>query len=184
MTRPTQRRELAEKAVPAKGVSIALACCTFGVSETSFRYRPKRDDLNEMIAELLVGLTNDHKTWGFSLCFLHLRNAKGHVWNFKQAHWICCELELNLYIKPRRRLKQEKPEELAVPDFPNIIWTMDFLADRLADGRQFRLLNVLDDFYREGLDNEVDLSLPAERAVRSLNQIIEWRGKPLAIRIA
>ena len=53
----------------------------------------------------------------------------------------------------------------------------------LADGRQFRLLNVLDDFNREGLGIEVDFSLPAERVVRSLNQIIEWRGKPLAIRV-
>ena len=57
------------------------------------------------------------------------------------------------------------------------------MADRLADGRQFRLLNVLDDFNREGLGIEVDFSLPAERVVRSLNQIIEWRGKPLAIRV-
>ena len=60
---------------------------------------------------------------------------------------------------------------------------MDFMADRLADGRQFRLLNVLDDFNREGLGIEVDFSLPAERVVRSLNQIIAWRGKPLATRV-
>ena len=42
---------------------------------------------------------------------------------------------------------------------------------------------MLDDFNREGLGIEVDFSLPAERVVRSLNQIIEWRGKPLAIRV-
>lgn len=78
MTRPAQRRELAEKAVATKGVSIALACRAFGVSEICFRYSPKRDDdENEMIADLLVGLTNVHKTWGFGLCFLHLRNVKG-----------------------------------------------------------------------------------------------------------
>jgi putative transposase len=34
-----------------------------------------------------------------------------------------------------------------------------------------------------GMGIEVDFSLPAERVVRSLNQIIEWRGKPLAIRV-
>ena len=51
------------------------------------------------------------------------------------------------------------------------------MADRLEDGRQFRLLNVLDDFNREGLGIEVAFSLPAERVIRSLNQIIEWRGK-------
>jgi len=57
------------------------------------------------------------------------------------------------------------------------------MADRLEDGRAFRLLNVLDDFNREGLGIEVDFSLPAERVIRSLNRIIEWRGKPVSIRV-
>ena len=52
------------------------------------------------------------------------------------------------------------------------------MADRLGDGRAFRLLNVLDDFNREGLGIEIDFSLPAERVIRSLDRIIEWRGKP------
>ena len=56
------------------------------------------------------------------------------------------------------------------------------MHDSLADGRSYRLLNVIDDFNREGLGMEIDLSLPAERVIRTLDQIIEWRGKPLAIR--
>ena len=44
-------------------------------------------------------------------------------------------------------------------------------------------MNVLDDFNREGLGIEVDFSLPALRVVRTLNRIIEWRGKPLSIRV-
>ena len=54
---------------------------------------------------------------------------------------------------------------------------------RAADGRAFRLLNVLDDFNPEGLGIEVDFSLPPERVIRSLNNIIEWRGKPRTIRV-
>lgn len=46
----------------------------------------------------------------------------------------------------------------------------------------YRLFNVIDDFNREGLAVEVDFSLPAERVRRSLNQLIEWRGKPKQIR--
>jgi len=49
---------------------------------------------------------------------------------------------------------------------------------RAVDGRAFRLLNVLDDFNREGLGIEVDFSLPAERVIRSLDRIIDWRGEP------
>ena len=53
---------------------------------------------------------------------------------------------------------------------------MDFMHDQLADGRSFRLLNIIDDFNRETL--EIDLSLPAGRVVRALEQVIEWRGNP------
>ncbi len=141
-------------------------------------------------------LTTAKRTWGFGLCFLYLRNVKGFGWNHKRVYRIYFELELNLRIKPRKRLQREKPEPLAVPDARNEVWLMprhdrrckaslrvDFMADQLADGRSFRALNVLDDFNREGLGIEVDFSLPSERVVRTLNRIIEWRGRPDTIRV-
>ena len=162
---------------------MVSSCRAFDVSETCYRYSPKLDDENEQIADLLLGLTTAKKTWGFGLCFLYLRNVQGHCWNHKRVYRIYRELELNLRIKPRKRLKREKPDELAVPVAPNEVWSMDFMADRLGDGWQFRLMNVLDDFNREGLGVEIDFSLPAERVVRALNQIIEWRGAPGRIRV-
>jgi putative transposase len=90
---------------------------------------------------------------------------------------------LNLRIRPRKRLQRPKPDALAVPEALNQTWSMDFMVDQLADGRKFRTLNVLDDFNREGLGIEVDFSLPAVRVVRSLNQIIEWRGARKVIRV-
>lgn len=59
---------------------------------------------------------------------------------------------------------------------------MDFMHDQLTDGRTFRLFNVIDDFNREALGIEVDFSLPSERVIRSIDQIIEWRGKPKVLR--
>lgn len=174
---------MAETAVERRRVSIALACRAFGVSQTCFRYSPKLKNENAVIADLLTKLTDARRSWGFGLCFLHLRNVKGYPWNHKRVYRIYCELELNLRIKPRRRLKRDRPDALVVPDAPNVTWSMDFMADRLGDGRAFRLLNVLDDFNREGLGIEVDFSLPAERVIRSLNRIIEWRGKPGTIRV-
>ena len=125
MVKPSLRKEMAEWAVRYRSASIALACRTFSVGETCYRYQPKLSDENELIADWLV----------------------------------------------------------AVPEAPNEVWSMDFMADQLADGRSFRTLNVLDDFNPEGLAIEVDFSLPSERVVRTLNQIIAWRGKPLAIRV-
>ena len=92
------------------------------------------------------------------------------------------ELELNLRIKPKRRLAREVPQPLSVPETINAMWSMDFMHDRLQDGRAIRLLNVIDDYNREGLAIETDFSLTAERVLRTLEQIIEWRGVPQAIR--
>jgi len=102
---------------------------------------------------------------------------------------------LNLRIKPRRRIKRDKPEALSVPVAANQVWSMDFMSDTLSDGRSIRTFNVMDDmvnaegregtlgyFNREGLGLDVDLSLPSTRVIRSLEQIIEWRGKRLALR--
>jgi putative transposase len=87
-----------------------------------------------------------------------------------------------LRIKPRKRLKRDKPDALIVPIAKNQVWSMDFMSDGLADGRSLRTFNVIDDYNREGLAIDVDLSMPSTRVIRSLEQIIEWRGKPSAIR--
>jgi len=135
-----------------------------------------------MVADWLLRLTEANKQWGFGLCFLYLRNVKGFGWNHKRVYRIYRELELNLRIKPRKRLKRDKPDALSVPIAKNQVWSMDFMSDSLADGRSLRTFNVIDDYNREGLAIDVDLSMPSTRVIRSLEQIIEWRGKPSAIR--
>ena len=65
---------MAQTAVERRGlggqvISIALACQTFGVSETCYRYSPKLKDENELIIDLLTELTGARKTWGFGLGF-------------------------------------------------------------------------------------------------------------------
>jgi len=67
------------------------------------------------IAEWLVNLTKKESDWGFGLYFDYLRNVKGFKWNHKWVYRIYCELALNLRIKPRRRLKRNKPEPLKNP---------------------------------------------------------------------
>ena len=173
---------MAERAVAQKHVSIRLACRAFGISETCYRYQAKLNGDNALIADWLLRLTTANRRWGFGLCFLYLRNVKGMRYNHKRVYRIYRELELNLRIKPRRRLKRDRPDPLAVPRQINTVWSIDFMHDRLADSRAFRTFNVLDDYNREGLGIEVDLSLPAQRITRALDQIIEWRGKPKIIR--
>ena len=182
MVKSSRRKEMAQKALSTYGTSIRLVCLAFGISETCYRYQPLLSDENAEIADWLIRLTHNQKDWGFGLCRDYLRNVKGFEWNHKRIRRIYCELELNLRIKPRRRIEREKPVPLAVPEAPNEIWSMDFMHDQLGDSRTFRLFNVIDDFNREGLGIEADFSLPAIRVIRALDRIIEWRGKPKRLR--
>lgn len=173
---------MAKRAVKDKGVSIRLACQAFRISETCYRYQAKLSDDNALIADWLLRLTYTNRRWGFGLCFLYLRNVQGMPYNHKRVYRIYRELELNLRIKPRRRLKRDRPDPLDVPRQINTVWSIDFMHDALDNGKAFRTFNVLDDYNREGLGIEVDFGLPALRIIRALDQIIEWRGQPKVIR--
>ena len=172
MVRPSHRRAVAQHAVQTQRTTITHACATFAISETCYRYQGKRVDENVAVADWLVRLTTTNRTWGFGLCFLYLRNIKHFPWNHKRVY----------AVYRKKRLVRETPQPLTVPAAINEVWSMDFMHDQLRDGRSFRLFNVLDDFNREGLAIEVDLSLPAARVVRALDQLIEWRGVPKVIR--
>lgn len=178
VVRPSRRREMAQRAVKDRGVSIRMACQAFRVSQTCYRYVAKTDVENEEIATWLLRLTDNHRNCGFGLCFLYPRNVRGFGWNHKRVYRIYRELELNLRIKPRNRLFRQVPEPLTVPTSVNQVWPMDFMHDQLADGRSIRVFNVIDDINREALGIEVDFSLPSERVIRTLKQIIGWRGSP------
>jgi putative transposase len=173
---------MAVEAVERKAVSIVFACKLFGVSESCYRYAPKLREENQIIADWLLRLIDNHRNWGFGLCYLYLHNVKGFGWNHKRIYRIYRQLELNLRIKPRKRIVRGKPEALVVPLQPNQVWSMDFMHDQLQNGRSFRLFNVIDDFNREALTIEAGFSLPSERVIRALQQLIHWRGKPCVIR--
>ena len=165
-----------------KTIGIKLVCEVCSISKSTYYYKPKLSDENVFIADYLLRLTQAHKRWGFKLCYLYLRNVKGYKFNHKRVYRIYRELELNLRIKPRRRTKRDKPEALSVPSAINQTWSMDFMSDSLTDDRLIRSFNVVDDYNREGLNIDVDLSMPARRVIQSLERLVKWRGKPKAIR--
>ena len=182
MVRPSHRREVASNLVTNKRLTVKAACRALSISQTCYRYQAKLSDENAEIADWLVRLTHNQRNWGFGLCFLYLRNVKGYGWNHKRVYRIYRELELNLRIKPKKRLIREKPERLAVPTAINQTWSIDFMHDSLSDQRSYRLFNVIDDYNRQGITMEADLSLPTARVIRCLEQAIEWRGQPQVIR--
>jgi putative transposase len=108
---------------------------------------------------------------------------QGYEWNHKRVYRFYRELSLNLRIKPKKRLPNRTPIPLHQPLSPNLFWSMDFMSDSLASGKKFRTLNILDDFNREALAIEIDYSLPAERVVRTLEQVALLRGYPTILRV-
>jgi transposase InsO family protein len=57
------------------------------------------------------------------------------------------------------------------------------MSDALMCGRRFRTFNVVDDFNREALAIEIDLSLPAPRVIRVLERVSLFRGYPEKLRV-
>jgi putative transposase len=182
VVKPALKKELALQIIQSKNAPKRLACKILGLGKNTLYYQLKKPSGDLEIEKWLLKLTAENKRWGFGLCYLYLRNVMHFHWNHKRVYRVYCKLELNLRIKPRKRIQRNKPDALITPIVPNYVWSMDFMNDQLSDGRSFRTFNVLDDFNREALAIEVDLSLPSERVIRSLEQVISWRGKPKYIR--
>jgi putative transposase len=118
---------------------------------------------------------------GFWQCHHRIRK-QGTICNHKRLRRIYRKLHLNVQRKPKKRLPERVKLPLMKTTAPNQMWSVDFMADSLTDGRKFRMFNVTSDFTRESLTVEVDTSLPALRVIRALENIIGKRGKPANIR--
>ena len=177
--RPGDRREVAHWLHAEHHFSKRRAsfCCSISVG--CYRYSSRRQPDDEVI-DVLTRLAESKPRWGFGLMFDWIRHQDDPEmnWNHKRVYRVYRELELNLRIKPKKRLPTRESVPLDDAQEPNDCWSLDFMSDSLTDGRWYRTLNVIDDFNREGLAAEVDHSLPSDRVVRVLDQIAEERGYP------
>ena len=132
--------------------------------------------------DVLNELVEKYPRWGFWKLYDRLR-LLGHPWNHKRVHRVYKAMNLNLPRRTKRRLPQRVQQPMAVEARANAEWSLDFMSDTLYHGRRFRTLNILDEGVREALDIVIDTSIPGGRVVRTLDRLIEWRGKPDAIRV-
>lgn len=132
--------------------------------------------------DLLQELAEKYPRYGFSKLFELIRR-RGNRWNHKRVYRVYCHLKLNFRRKGKKRLPNRNPEPLSVPAQINQCWSIDFMSDALWCGRRFRTFNVLDDFNREALAIDIDLNLPAQRVIRTLDRISVWRGYPAKLRM-
>lgn len=164
-----------------EGISIVRACRVIDLDRSMFYYASAKDDsevenkLNDYLA--IKVLANR----GCPEYYKRMRR-EGLSWNHKRVERIYRKMGLSKRRRKKRRIPNPPKRPLVQPEARNMTWSMDFVEDRLENGRKIRTLNILDDFNREALAMEVSFSFPAERVIEVLNQCLEWYGKPKQIR--
>jgi putative transposase len=160
-------------------ISERRACRLLGLCRATLRYL-KRPDRNVELRALLRALAEQRRRFGYRRLHV-LLGRDGVAVNLKRVRRLYREEGLSLRARRgRRRFRGIR----VVPTLPvgvNQRWSMDFMSDALADGRRFRVLNVVDDFSRECLAAEAGRSLTGRDVVAVLGRLVAKRGMPQAI---
>jgi putative transposase len=179
MVTPAVRREAVAHLRIAFEVNERRACWALGADRSSVRYRSRRPD-DGAARTRLRELAAIRRRFGYRRLHI-LLDREGIVMNHKKLRRLYREERLAVRRRGGRKRAVGTRAPMAIPQGPNQRWSLDFLADALADGRRFRILAIVDDFTRERLALVADTSLPGLRVVRELDAVIAHRGRPLMI---
>ena len=171
---PTAKRKVGHYLEKAYKFSQRRVCKLLNLGRSSYQYQSRRDD--SALRDRLKALADQRPRFGYRR--LHaLLKREGQQINHKRVFRLYREGDLGLPRRRRKRLVAGKRVPHETPAGVNDRWSIDFIHDQLATGTRFRILSVVDDFSRECLACEADLSLPGERVVR----VLDLRGKPSSI---
>lgn len=146
------------------------------VDRSLIRYSSKRPD-DEVLRARLRELANQRRRFGYRRLHVLLRQD-GHVVNRKKTQRLYREEGLTVRRRKSRRRIAVARTPIPLATGPNSRWSVDFVHDQLADGRRFRVLNVIDDVTKECLAAIPDTSISGKRVVREMRAVIERRGRP------
>jgi putative transposase len=162
--------------------SLTKVCALFKMSRALYAYKSTGRDVTALTMRIKeIAATRVH--YGYRRVHVMLRR-EGWPDNHKRVYRLYQAEGLSLRLKrPKRnksaRLRQPKHLVTAI----NQIWSMDFVADALFDGRRLRALTVVDNYTRESLAIDVGQSLKGEDVVNTLNRIAVYRGLPATIKV-
>ncbi len=168
------------RALQEFGVSQVRACVMVGQPRRTLHYhaKPKND---EPIATRTNELAQERPRWGWRRLLVMLQRERVDVreYRFRRIY-----RNLGLQVRPRKKRKVRYVRGNVVPSVfkPNERWSIDFMHDRLANGRTIRTMNVVDDFTRECLAIEVGFSFGSHDVIRVFEEIAFERGFPTTAR--
>ena len=163
------------------GCSQRNALRVVKMSISTYLYRSVARDTTALRLRIQE-ITQTRVHYGYRRVHVMLQR-EGHKDNIKRVYRLYREEGLSLRLKrPRRNraAKLRQPKQLAFA--MNEVWSMDFVADALFDGRKLRMLTVVDCYTRECLAIDVGQSLKGEDVANSLNRICAQRGLPKTIK--
>jgi putative transposase len=135
-----------------------------------------------MVITKLQELSEKKPMEGQDKFYNRIRN-EGIKWNHKRVSRVYRLMGLNKRRRTRKRIPARVKLPLFSPSVPNETWSMDFMQDRLVNGRKFRILNIIDDFNREALRIEPYFSITSERVIKVLERLVLEKGTPKTIRV-
>jgi putative transposase len=151
-----------------------------GLSTATWRYQRRTSATNVAVLERLHAHAAVRARFGYRRLHI-LLEREGLAVNHKRVHRIYQAAGLQVRRRRRKRLTRAERVPLPAVRQPCERWSMDFTTDTLADGRNFRTLNIVDDFTRECVAIEVDRSLPGLRVTRVLDRLAAGVGLPQTI---
>lgn len=159
------------------GVSQRRACRVCRMHRGTYRYHSHKDPRTELRMRIRE-IAQTRVRYGYRKIRV-LLNREGWKIGKYLVERLYREEGLTLYQRRKRRRRvAEHRRERFHPTGPNQVWSMDFVADQLADGRRFRSLTVVDIYTRECLAIESEQRLKGEDVVMVLNRIKTRRGVP------
>ena len=150
------------------------------INRSTLFYKQKSN--NEDLRQKLRDLSKNKSRYGYRRLYILLRR-EGYKVNHKRVHRLYKEEGLSLRSKAgKKRAALRRKEQLTV-NRQNEVWSMDFISDRLNNGRQFRALTIVDRYSRECPHIEVDNCLTGQRVAGVLNRLKNAGRKPEIITV-
>jgi transposase InsO family protein len=165
-------------------VSERRACEVISQPRMTQRYKTKQPDKDKALTAEINKLAKRHKRYGYRMITAKLRQD-GWIVNHKRIQRIW--QKQGLQVPYRRKFKKTKGTSenscsVKKAEYPNHIWTYDFISDQTEDGGRLKLLTVLDEFTRESPAIELGRSIRATDVISVLEYLFMVRGVPKFIR--